>query len=146
MMYAGARAYIGTLFPVLSSEAAEVATKILDDYWGKPLAVALWSAQRDVYRSDLRRPYVVAGVFPQRFRVDPTDHPERIKRRLANTLAGYRETLARAEPSGDAKRVAAIKDIITIYELEYEHFAHMGLERTISAKVSRNLQDHSRSR
>ena len=59
--------YIGTLFPVLSSEAAEVATKILDDYWGKPLAVALWSAQRDVYRSDLRRPYVVPASFRNGF-------------------------------------------------------------------------------
>jgi hypothetical protein len=124
MMYAGARAYIGTLFPVLSSEAAEIVTKLLDEHWGEPLAVALWSAQHDVYGSDLRRPYVAVGVFPQRLRVDPTvDYPERIKGRLASTLSGYREMLARAEPSGDAKRIAAIQDIIKIYEREYEHFA-----------------------
>jgi hypothetical protein len=59
MMFSGARGYIGTLFSVLSSEAAAVATKLLDDYCGEPLAVALWLAQRDVYGSDLRRPYVV---------------------------------------------------------------------------------------
>lgn len=44
MMFAGARGYVGTLFPVLPSEAAEVVTKVLD-ILGKPLAVAVWSAQ-----------------------------------------------------------------------------------------------------
>jgi hypothetical protein len=123
MMYAGARAYVGTLFPVLSSEAAEVVTKVLREHWGKPLPVALWSAQRDIYGSHLRRPYVVAGVFTQSLRVDPIDYPERIKRRLADTLAGYRDRLATLERSGDAKRLTAIKEIIKIYEQEYEHFA-----------------------
>ena len=123
MMYAGARAYMGTLFPILSSEAAEVATKVLDEYWGKPLAVAVWSAQRDVYGSDLRRPYVVAGVFSQRLRIDPIDYPELIKSRLDNALIGYRDMLASAERSGDAKRAAALEDIVKIYERESEHFA-----------------------
>ena len=86
MMYAGARGYVGTLFPVVSSEAEQVVTKVLDEHWGKPLAVALWSAQHDVYGSQLRRPYVVAGVFPQRLRIDPIDYPEKIKRRLAKPL------------------------------------------------------------
>jgi hypothetical protein len=123
MMYAGTRAYVGTLFPVLSSEAADVVTKVLDEYWGQPLAVAVWSAQRDVYGSDLRRPYVVAGVFSQCLRVDPIDFPERIKRRLATTLAGYKEMLANLESPGDEKRVASVKEIIKIFELEYAHFA-----------------------
>ena len=96
---------------------------MLDAYWGKPLAIAVWSAQREVYGSNLRRPYVVAGVFSQSLRIDPIDYPERIKRRLAETLAGYRDMLASVEPSGDAKRIAALKDIIKIYELEHEHFA-----------------------
>ena len=122
MMYAGARGYVGTLFPILSSEAAEVVTNVLDKQWGKPLAVALWSAQRDVYGSQLRRPYVVAGVFPQALRIDPFDYPEKIRRRLAGTLAGYKDMLANVEPSGNGKRIAAIKDIIKIYELEYAHF------------------------
>jgi hypothetical protein len=123
MMYAGARAYVGTLFPVLSSEASEVVTKVLEAHWGKPLPVAVWSAQRDVYGSDLRRPYVVAGVFSQRLRIDPIDYPERIKRHLGETLAGYKDMLASLEPSGDANRIAALKDVIKIYEREYEHFA-----------------------
>ena len=70
-----------------------------------------------------RRPYVLAGIFPQCLRIDPIDYPERIKRRLAETLAGYKDMLASLEPSGDAKRIWALKDVIKIYELEYEHFA-----------------------
>ena len=125
MIFAGARAYVGTLFPVLSSEAAEVATKVIRDYWGKPLPIALWSAQRDVYGADLRRPYVVAGVFTQSLRIDPIDFPARIKKRLADTLVEYRDRLTTFERSGDAKRASAVKEIIKIYEREYEHFATM---------------------
>ena len=125
MMFAGARGYVGTLFPILSSEAAEVVTKVLDEYWGRPLAIALWYAQRDVYGSQLKRPFVVAGVFPQCLRVDPFDYPEKIKRRLSETLAGYQSMLANAKRSGDRKRLAAIEEIIKIYKREYAHFARL---------------------
>jgi hypothetical protein len=122
MTFAGARAYIGTLFPVLPFEASTIATKLLDDHWGKPLAVALWAAQRDVYGSNTRRPYVVAGVFPQRLKVDLTDHPKQIKNKLEKTLLGYKAMLASAERSGDTKRIAAVNDIIKIFERESAHF------------------------
>ena len=42
----GARAYVGTLFPVTTSEAQEVIIKLLDKHVGKPLPAALWSAQQ----------------------------------------------------------------------------------------------------
>jgi hypothetical protein len=51
MTFAGARAYIGTLFPVTPIEASEVVTRLLDAHWGEPLAHALWGTQRDVYES-----------------------------------------------------------------------------------------------
>ena len=121
MTYAGARAYVGTLFPVTASEAAAVVTKVLGEHWSKPLAVALWSAQRDVYGTDLRRPYVVAGVFPQRLRVEPRDYPERIKKRLDRSLASWRGMLASID-KGDTKHVTAVNDIIKIYERELDHF------------------------
>jgi hypothetical protein len=121
MTYAGARAYIGTLFPVTPIEASEVITKVLDVHWGKPLAVALWSAQRDVYEAGQRRPYVVAGVFPQRLRVEPLDYPERIRRRLGNSLAGWKKMLGSID-KGDTKQIAAVNEIIKIYEREFDHF------------------------
>ena len=121
MTYAGARAYIGTLFPVTPIEASEVVTRLLDKHWGKPLAVALWAAQRDVYEGCPRRPYVLSGVFPQRLRVESLDYPERIRKRLASSLAGYREM--RSELSeGDGKRIEAVQEIIRIYERELQHF------------------------
>jgi hypothetical protein len=121
MIFGGARAYAGTLFPVTSLEAAEVVTKVLGDHWGKPLPLALWAAQRDVYTSDLRRPYVVAGVFPQWLRVEPRDHPERIRVQLDRSLSGYREMLANSD-SGDPQRKSAIEDVIRFLERQLEHF------------------------
>ena len=124
MMFGGVRGYIGTLFPITPFEAAEVVTKVLDDHWGKPLPTALWAAQRDVYKSDPRRPYVVAGVFPQRLRVEPRDYPARIKRQLAGSLAGYQEMLAGTDKA-EAKRVNAAKETIKYLEREHGHFEKM---------------------
>jgi hypothetical protein len=127
MMVSGARAYVGTLFPVTPFEAAEVVTKILENHWGKPLPIALWAAQRDVYKSDPRRPYVVAGVFPQWLRVEPSDYPGRIRRQIGRSLAGYREMLAGTDEA-ETKRVEAIKAVIKFLEREFDHFEDMAKE------------------
>lgn len=124
MTYAGARAYIGTLFPVTPIEASEVVTRILDAHWGKPLAVALWAAQRDIYESSQRRPYVVSGVYPQRLRVEPLDYPARIRKRLSGSLAGWQEMLAGLS-KGDSGRIEAVKEIIRVYERELGHFGEL---------------------
>ncbi|GMO93562.1 hypothetical protein TM239_03030 [Bradyrhizobium sp. TM239] len=126
--YAGARAYIGTLFPVTPIEASEVVTRLLDGHWGKPLAVALWAAQRDVYERSPRRPYVLSGVFPQRLRVESLDYPERIRRNLARSLAGYREMHAGLN-KGDGKRIEAVQEIIRVYERELQHFEDTGVQQ-----------------
>jgi hypothetical protein len=124
MTYAGARAYVGTLFPVTSSEAAAVVTNVLDSHWNKPLPTALWLAQRDVYGANLRRPYVIAGVFPQSLRVEPIDYPEKIKKRLAGSLSRWREMVTKIDPR-DEKRVADINEVVKIYERELKHFNDM---------------------
>lgn len=61
-MYAGARSYIGTMFPITDAEAQEVAGQLLDHELGEPLSVALWRAQRSVYPDSSRRPYVLIGL------------------------------------------------------------------------------------
>jgi hypothetical protein len=48
LMHGDARAYIGTLFPITSTEAHEVVVRLLDKHCGKALPAALWSAQREV--------------------------------------------------------------------------------------------------
>jgi hypothetical protein len=75
-----------------------------------------------VYEASLRRPYVVSGVFPQRLRVESIAYPERIRKRLAGSLASWRQGLATVNPD-DIRQIAAIKEIIKIYEGELDHFS-----------------------
>ena len=62
--FGNARAYIGTLFPVTGAVAHDVVVKLLDKHFGKPLAAALWSAQREVYGNAARRPYIANSASP----------------------------------------------------------------------------------
>jgi hypothetical protein len=100
---AGARAYVGTLFPVTASEAQEVIIKLLDKHAGKPLPAAIWSAQREVYGTGLRRPYAVTGVYPQRLRVKRQDVIGRMISRLSGALTGWKKTLAGIDPNDSAR-------------------------------------------
>lgn len=61
-MFAGARAYIGTLFPVMDAEAQEVGKRIFRDQIGVFLPIALWATQKAVYRNQGRWPYVMVGL------------------------------------------------------------------------------------
>lgn len=67
-MFGGARGYIGSLISVADSEAQEIAMGVLDKYFGRPLAHALWSTQKEVSGDGVRRPYVMVGVHFQRLR------------------------------------------------------------------------------
>lgn len=81
--FANARAYIGTLYPVSNAEAEAIVVRLLDKFFGKPLAYAVWAAQNAVYgRGGNRRPYMVTGVYPQRLRVTREDVPRWILSRL----------------------------------------------------------------
>lgn len=83
--FANARAYIGTLFEVLDSQAHEVAVRLTGKYFGKPLAVALWRAQNDVYGDSIKRPYVLVGHHFQRLRTAKGDKPKIIFERMRGT-------------------------------------------------------------
>jgi hypothetical protein len=122
----GARAYVGTLFPVTPFEAEEVIIKLLDKHAGKPLPAALWSAQREVYGDDLRRPYVAAGVYPQRLRIKRQDVIGRMVSRLSRTLTGWQRTLAGIDPN-DSEKAKTVRENIAYYERELAHF--QGLAR-----------------
>jgi hypothetical protein len=60
--FAGARGYLGSLFPITDAEAQEVGEALFGRYIGQQLPQALWKAQRDVYGSSSRRPYVSVGL------------------------------------------------------------------------------------
>ncbi len=61
-MFAGARAYVGTIFPVMDAEAQEVGHRIFRDQIGVFLPIALWATQKAVYGSQGRWPYVMVGL------------------------------------------------------------------------------------
>lgn len=81
--FAGARAYIGTLFPITDSEAMGVTKSLFKKHFGKPLSVALWRAQNENLDSS-RRSYVLTGLHFQRFNITPVSKiPLLVKRLMA---------------------------------------------------------------
>lgn len=60
--FAGARGYVGSLFPITDVEAQEIGQALFGRYIGHELPKALWSAQRDIYGASARRPYVMVGL------------------------------------------------------------------------------------
>ena len=59
---AGARGYIGALYPVLDPEAQEVGKGLFGRHIGEALPEALWHTQNETYGSSVRRPYVMVGL------------------------------------------------------------------------------------
>jgi hypothetical protein len=117
--FGNARAYIGTLFPVTGAEAHDVVVKLFAKHFGKPLATALWSAQREVYGNIARRPYIATGVFPQRLRPMRGDIPAYVARCLLQSLRQWRAYLANAG-SGTGRSKKSVESIIRYHERELE--------------------------
>ncbi len=92
--FAGARAYIGTLFPVGTSEAEGIVLALLGKHFGKALPHAIWTAQNALYGAlGDRRPYVVTGVYTQRLRVTTEDAPLRILTQLNRGERAWKQTI-----------------------------------------------------
>jgi hypothetical protein len=90
----GARAYIGTLYPVTVYDAEPVTVRLFGKQFGKPLPVALWAAQREAYGvNSARRPYVMAGIFPQRFRTKFRDVPMETAKTLLQHARNYKNRI-----------------------------------------------------
>ncbi len=116
-----ARAYLGTLFPVSTSEAHDVVVKLLGKHFDKPLPAALWSSQREVYGESIRRPYIMTGVYHQRLRITARDVPRYIASRLSEALAEWKMRL-RNLPTGEERKAIAIKEYVAFYERELSSF------------------------
>lgn len=117
-MFAGARAYVGTLFPVTGAEAAQVAEYFVEHDEDMPLAEALWRAQNQTYgQSQARRPYVIAGVYPQCLRVLLDDVPSYIRSQLESALKGWEE-----HNSQDESESKSVDEIKRYYKAEIEWF------------------------
>jgi hypothetical protein len=120
-MFGGARAYVGTLFPISTTEAEDVIVRALGKHHGKLLPHAFWSAQRETYGDNPRRPYVVAGVYTQRIRATVADVPTYIVRELKRG----RDAWARYRDQGgphDAQRRRTVDAHIAFFERELAWF------------------------
>ena len=104
-MFAGARAYVGTLVTVLDAEAQEVVQRLFGKYMDRALSVALWCAQNDVGGDGVRRPYVMVGCHFQGIRPSEGDHVRYVLESLNMALNDWKRKLATEEGlSGHAKR------------------------------------------
>lgn len=93
-VFGGARAYLGTLYPVTVYDAEPVTLNLFGKHFGKPLPVALWASQREAYGANsLRRPYVMAGIFPQRLRTVVRDVPAETAKALLRNARQYKQRL-----------------------------------------------------
>ncbi len=119
--FGNARAYIGTLFPISTTEAHDVVVGVLGKHFGKPLPTALWSAQRRVYGNSIRRPYVMTGVYPQRLRVTHREVPDDIARQLAAGAMAWRAKLKEVGLA-DTTKAKTMKEYADYYERELAFF------------------------
>lgn len=107
--FAGCRFYVGTLVGVSNAEAQEVITRLMAKHLGKPIPLALWHVQREVYGDGPRRPYAAMGVYFQSLRTAHSDAPTMIARHLETSLIHWRER------QGDAALSASIRFTVDDY-------------------------------
>ena len=92
-IFGNTRAYVGTLFQVTNTEAEEIAMRLLKSYFGKPLALALWRAQNDVYPNSIRRPYLLVGTHFQKLRTTVQSNAQYLIKRLLTSEKYWARTL-----------------------------------------------------
>jgi len=117
--FSGARAYLGTLFPVLTSEAEAVTTAILGERFGEVLPDALWAAQNDAFQDSVRRPYLMMGIYPQAMRVRQREVREYLAARLARAGAAW-TAHAKKATSADERARKAIEQKINYFRRELQ--------------------------
>jgi hypothetical protein len=105
-IFAGARSYIGPVFPVIGGEAAEVAKALFGRHLSEPLAFALWQSQQDVYGDGVRRPYVMVGVHFTRIRISDINAPKYVADALWDALGDW-EKKAQRHPETEIRENAS---------------------------------------
>lgn len=103
--FAGARAYVGSLFPITDAEAQEVGQALFGRYIGHELHRALWSAQRDVYGTSSRRPYVMVGLPFVALRQNTIDAVAFVRSAYIDGIAHWSER-STASPHEEVRRNA----------------------------------------
>lgn len=103
--FAGARGYVGSLFPITDVEAQEVVQALFGRYIGRELPKALWSAQRDVYGASGRSPYVMVGLPFVAIRPNTVDAVSFMNKAYVDGIAHWSDR-ARHSPYEEIRRNA----------------------------------------
>ena len=122
-IFGQARAYIGTLFEVMDSHARDMAVRLTGKYFGKPLAVALWRAQKDIYGDSIKQPYIMVGPHFQRLRITSEDKAERVLQNI--TRSGTNLARSLNDNNKDDYASKKIKDHLNFLKEEIESIAKM---------------------
>lgn len=117
-VFAGCRAYIGTMFPITTSEAHDVLNNVFGKQWGKVLPHALWAAQNSVYRDSVRRPYVATGVYCARIRITPENVPLTLVERLLDGQSAATRMQQRAKSEANDFLERRASDALEFYQRE----------------------------
>lgn len=129
--FGNARAYVGTLYDVLDPEAQAFMQELVGIQMGKPLAAAIWQAQRRISCNGTRRPYVLVGCHFQRLRTAAGDAPLQLLRKLNTSMALWERMLSATAESDESRRRT-----IGQY-LEYLRFEIAGLRQYRSDQRAR---------
>jgi len=108
--FAGARGYVGSLFPITDAEAQEVGQALFGRYIGQELPRALWLAQRDIYGTSARRPYVMVGLPFIAIRHNTTDAVSFMNKAYLDGIAHWTERASGSpheEVRGNARRFSS---------------------------------------
>ena len=118
--FANARAYVGTLFPIATTEAHDVVIGALGKHFEKVIPHAFWSAQNSVYGDSVRRPYIVTGVYPQRLRVTNEHTPSRVFKRMQSAVDYWRRRFTAGQATEQLEY--KMRDTVEFYEREINTF------------------------
>jgi hypothetical protein len=101
-IYAGARAYIGTLFPITNFEATDFSVSLFRNHLGKPLASAIWEIQQELYGNEIRHPYIVVGPHFVKIKINKINAPGYIDNYLEESLEIWKRA-SKNNPNDEAK-------------------------------------------
>jgi hypothetical protein len=136
--FAGARAYIGSLFPVTNIEAQEVAIAAFTKHSDRELYRALWLAQKEVYGDQGRRPYVMYGLPVVAIRPNHADSISFMHAAYAEAITAWDER-SRNSPHQEVRHNAG--RFVSFLREDYESFKRASTEllreRTLAVRLKR---------
>ncbi len=113
-IFAGARSYIGSLFPVDNDPAKRIGELLFSpEYFGKSLPLSLWKIQKEVFKKEDDRCYVHFGCHFTSIKSSDTEMGQYIPYRLLQALKNWKHTFDSSDVSLEKKEnIRAIIDFL----------------------------------